>query len=570
MSILSEEEIENLKKLQPQKRVLRFIFLIVGSALILTGILFLLLGIDFGILLNGINYSLVIDILIIVLGMILASKYFIAPYYLRENSLIIRKKVELRETVQNSVKFNSLALTRLIAASLLIAIGIVTLLIFGTDIGHEVKYGSAVVLGGPSFFYVTGLPVLGFGIGLLLYFFLSVFKGTFSESANFYFFYELRPSFAWLTEIPKKDIEAIRYQNNHLGPKLSWVIVFMPFIVLQLMTAIPLFAAERAAPGHILSWTFTIISLVEILILFILIMFPQSYYEIATEKMLYEMWFSPYKSKTRPDLMETIGKFLDCGIGGTILKSENEFEKTKHPIFSAVSKKHFQLFDLVFGLFLVISAIIILTQMILFGPWFWWIALIYGTTLLFKAFCYDFSQRDGDAFYYDEKNKIFKFQRWFRNKFHYITAYNIKSITVRKWYRKLDFFDIFGLGGMLIFLTVQQTEGWAIANTIGAIINNAISTIYLLGVFIFIFLYLCLPIDVIEFKMPSITYRINVTLKLKEKSLFDKYKNNLKSFLAEVRTPDMKAAFILRLRIIGALILGSLVFTLVFLVSYII
>ena len=570
MSILTEEEIEKLKEINPQKRVLRFNFLIIGSALILTGILLLLLGIDFGILVDDINYSFVIDILIIVIGMILASKYFIASYYLRENSLIVKKKVELREPVQKFVKFNSLALTRLMAASLLITIGLVSLFIFGTEVGHEVKYGSAVVLGGPSFFYVAGLPVLGIGIGLLLYFFLSVFKGTFSESANFYFFYELRPSFAWLTEIPKKDIEAIRYQNNNLGPKLIWVIALIPFIVLQLMTAIPLFAAKRAAPGHVLSWTFIVISLVEILVLFILVMFPQNYYEIATEKKLYEMWFAPYKSKKKPKLMEEIGNFLDCGLEETILKTDNEFEKSTHPIFSALSNTHFQLFNLIFGLLLIIPAIIMLTQMVLFGPLFWWIALIYGTMLLFKAFCYDFSRGEGDALYYDAKSNIFKFQRRFLNKFHYITAYNVKSIMVKKWYRKLDFFDAFGLGGMLIFLIVQQVEGWAIANTIGAILNNAVGTIYLIIIFFLIILYLCLPIDVIEFKTPSITYRISITLKLKEKSLFDKYKNNLKSFLKEVRTPDMKGTFILRLRIIGALILGSLIFTVILLVSYII
>ncbi|MHA1489353.1 MAG: hypothetical protein ACTSRI_06830 [Promethearchaeota archaeon] len=570
MSVLNEEEIENLKKIHPQKRILRFIFLIVGCVLIFSGILLLLLGFDFGIIIDDINYSFVVDILISVLGMILASKFFIATYYLRENSLFFKKLIKPRESIKKIVKFNSIAITRLIAAGLLIAVGLITLIIFGTDIGHEVQFGSAVFLGGPSFFYVSGLPALGIGIGLLLYFFLSIFKGTFSQSENFYFFYEARPLFNWLTEIPKKDIEAVRFQNNHLGPKLAWIIVLIPFIVLQLMTGIQLFTVEKAAPLHVLSWTFTVISIVEIFVLIVLIIFPQNYYEIATEKMLYEMWLSPYKSKKTSKITEEIRDFLNCGIESEFL-NKNEKEELKNAnrsIFSDVSNTHFQLFNSIFGVFLIISGIIISTQMVLFGPLFWWVALIYGIILLIKAFSYDFSQQNADKFYYDQENKIFKFQRKFRYKFHYITAYNIESLKVRKWFRKLDFFDIFGLTGMLFFLTVQQVEGWGIVNTFGLLASNIFSTIYLLIVFFFIILYLCHPIHVIEFKTNSITYRIQVTLKLIEKNLFQKYLNNLKNFPKEVLKDDMKKTFFIRIAFIAILFLVPLIFTISMLISF--
>lgn len=578
MSVLDDREIEQLKEINPKKKILKVIFLIVGFALIAVGIMLLLLAIDLGVTVSDLNISFAIDILLIVFGMIFASKYFtLAPYYLKENSLGFHRMRNLREPVDKYVKFNSFALSRLMAAGYFIAAGLWSFTVFGIGIGHnETRYGNAFVLGGPSFFYFTGLPALIIGICLLLYVGLSTFRGVFSESKNFYFFYELRPLSPWLTEIPKKDIEAIRYQNNHIGPKLAWIMLLLPFIVLQLQTGILLFSSERAAPEHVFSVTMTGISILEIIALIILVFFPQNYYEIATKDMLYEMWFSPIKLRNQVDLTKEIGDFLGCGIDKekrdvTIKsnpKNPNETTQPNQPTFSELSNTNFQLFDLIFGLFLIISAVIMLTQMMLFGPWFWWVALMYGFMLLIKALCYDFSRRGADNFSFDESNKIFKFQRRIAYKFHYITAKKVESVKVRKWYRQLDFFDIFGLGGMLIMLTIQQIEGWAIADTTGLITDNIISTIYMIIVFIFIILFLCLPIDVIEFKTPSITYRIRVTTKLNDKTLIKKYISNLKSLPKECFKEDMKKTFLIRIGIVAALILGALTYTIYILLTY--
>jgi len=559
MSFLSEEEIENLKETHPIKKIFRFFFLIVGIFTSFVGFLLIFIGLDFGISIDDINISFIIDILIIILGMIITSKFFIAPYYLRENSLTIKKIRELREPVEVNIKFNSIAITRLSAGFIFISIGVLTLIIFGADVGHHVTYGSAVVLGGPSFFYVTGLPALGIGLGLIFYFILSPFRGNFSRSKNFYFFYELRPFCPWLTEVPKKDIEAVRYQNNHLGPKLGWIMLILPFIVYQLMTGIPLFFVDRAGPDYLLSWVFLIISLLEIIALILLVLFQQNYFEIATKTHLYEMWFSPIKLKNRPELTEELIEFLGCDM---------ERDGENNTTFSIVNDTHFQLFDLIFGFFLIISAIIILTQMILFGPLYWWIALMYGFMLLVKSFCFDFSSKGGDSFYYNKESKTFKFKRKFSFKFHYITAHNIEYVKVKKWFRKLDFFDIFGLGGMLIMLTIQQIEGWVIVNSISVISDNIISTIYMGIIFIFVILYVCLPIDVIEFKTPSITYRIRITLRLKSKSLFHKYYNNIRDFPKEILKDELLKTFVKRISIIAFIILGSLFYSIYVLIAF--
>jgi len=569
MSILTEEDIDNLRSNHPQKKYFRYIFLAIGLIIIALGFILLILGYDFKITLSGMNLSLFINIFIMLFGGIIASKYFIAPYYLRENSIIIKKVRDLREPIENVIKFTSISLSRLIASLILIIAGIFSLIVFGTDVGHEVKYGSAIFLGGPSWFYLTGLPALGIGFGLLLYFFLSPFRGIFSKSQNFFFFYEIRPGFPWLTEIPKKDIEAIRYQNNHLGPKLSWILLLIPFIVQQLMTAISLFSAERAGPSYVLSWTFIIISIFEIIVLILLVIFPQNYFEIATKDRLYEMWFSPIKFKKLPKFKEDFSNFLEC-----TPKLRDIEPKNNDDAFLKVSDNHLQYFKAVFGAFLVISAILMLTQMILFGPLVWWISLMYGLILIVKSLFFDFSKKGATTLEINEDLNILKFRRQSKFKFYYVMGKKIKVLNVRKWFRKIDFFDLFGMGGMLIFLTIQQIQGWVIADTISLINDNIVSTVYMIIVIVFIVFYICFPINVIEFKTKSITYRIEITLKsnLRESgNSITKNENrayrhiwNFKNTITEIFHSDMKKTFLLRIAFIGSLIIGPLLYMLVY------
>lgn len=73
-----------VKKINLKRRKLRFYLLIIGIIIIFLGSLLFLLGIDFNITISGYNLTLFIDILIIIMGANLASKYLIAPYDLKE------------------------------------------------------------------------------------------------------------------------------------------------------------------------------------------------------------------------------------------------------------------------------------------------------------------------------------------------------------------------------------------------------------------------------------------------------------------------------------------------------
>ena len=79
MSYLNNEEIEKLKLTHPKKRILRFIFLFTGLFIMFLGFLFFFTGFDFEITLEGFNLSLFVDILIIIFGGIITSKFSLRP-----------------------------------------------------------------------------------------------------------------------------------------------------------------------------------------------------------------------------------------------------------------------------------------------------------------------------------------------------------------------------------------------------------------------------------------------------------------------------------------------------------
>ncbi|MHA1350003.1 MAG: hypothetical protein ACTSPZ_04080, partial [Promethearchaeota archaeon] len=105
---------------------------------------------------------------------------------------------------------------------------------------------------------------------------------------------------------------------------------------------------------------------------------------------------------------------------------------------------------------------------------------------------------------------------------------------------------------------LQQLEGWIAADTLPLRIDNLISTLLWILIIAFFVFYLCFPIDFIEVKSPSITYRVQITLKLKETNIFSQYIKNLKNFPKEIMQPEMKNTFLIRMVIIFALIFGSL------------
>ncbi len=559
MRILNDEELEKLTSPSLKRWVFRSFYLIFGSILILLGILFTTSQFDFGIRVNGINLSLMIYISLLVIGLIITWKFFFTPYYLRRNSTINADLGNFKESLNNYVKVNSFSISRLIAALLFILVGIISLLIPVLEIGDQLSYGGLFTLGENTFFYVIGLPAFGIGFSLLIYLIMSPFKGIFTQSQSSFFIFEFRPVFPWLTEISKNEIQTIKYQNNYLGRKLAWILLLVPIIGFQLITAISIFLAPNSILEIQFSWILILCSIIEFIGLILLLFFTQDFFGVITSDLLYYMWISPIKTKKRSQFNSIFSKFLNF---------ESENKDGNNNLFSEISKRHFQLFGLIFGMFLIIGAFLINTELFLIGPLTSWLVILYGVILVVKALSYNFSNQGGDSFYYDNKNKIFKFKREFKTRFNYINHYNVESVSVKKKFRKLEHIEMALLGWVLILTVSYQVESWLVLDTVIFLLNNLISTFFVVILLIFIFLYICLPIDQIEIKTLHNVYQIEVTTRLERKNIFTKYFCNLKEFPKQILKKELKKFFIQRIGLIIFLILISAFSTYFMLTTY--
>ena len=312
MSIINEEALEKLTSSSLKKRLFRLVYLILGSALILLGILFISFQTDFGIRINGINLSLMIYIIIIIIGLIVIWKFIFTPYYLRRTSIININLKNFKDSLDNQFKFNSFSISRVIAAILFISVGIISLIISALNMVNQINYAGIFILGQNSFFYLIGLPAFGIGLSIIIYLIMSPFKAIFSQTKESFFVYELRPLFPWITEIPKNNIRTMKYQNNYLGRKLAWILVLTPIIGFQLITAISMLIAPSNISETYFSLILIICSILGTSGLILLVYFSQYFYEIITEDILYYMWFSPIRSKNRIQFTKNFSEFLGC------------------------------------------------------------------------------------------------------------------------------------------------------------------------------------------------------------------------------------------------------------------
>lgn len=551
-------EIDIIKELYEKQRRLILIILILGAFLLILGFFIIVLsyavefidaGIDFevafilGWILFGIGLFISIKITIMKIPKPHIVSYFLDKYF------------DVNEKPEKSIRFYSFALSRLIASLLLLILGFVDLFILTGGLSHHsAPFGQAIVLGGPSYFYTVGLFPSLFGIGLLLYVMISSFRGVFSNSENNLYFHEFRPTSPWTTKILKKKIEALRYQNNHLGPKLIWVVLLMPFIVLSFIEGFYLVnifvipRLENPIQGILLIFS----GIMECFALFFLVLTPQHYFEIATKDDLYEMWFEPETAKIRlkeiDPITEEISEVFECS-----MKKEEISEFMK---INQISSTHRSYTNLILGFFFIATSVVMWNFFILFGTLYWWFAIIFGSILVIRAISQDFSDVNGDLIECNDSDKILKFQRKFRYKFFKIRTYKPTELKLAKQFRKLDFFDVAAIPGLLFFISLQTTQSWALATSTVLILDSVISTIFMVVVCFLIFIYLCVPLDQVKFKTSTINYYIPVTLKSREKF-------NFKAVLSK----PLKKTFLLRLLFIVIIIVATIIGTSIYLAS---
>lgn len=451
---------------------------------------------------------------------------------------------------ERSTLIFSFALSRLIAGILLVIMGFIDLFILTAAIGHHNSpYGQTIVLGGPSAFYPVALFPAIFGLGLILFTLGSSHKLSVAQTKDALYFHEFRPHQNVSTEILKNNIEAFRYQNNQFGPKFIWLILFIPMIVLTLVNGtFYLFAPLLTDPTQGILFYYTAIT--ESIVLFLLVMRPQQYFEIATKNDLYEYWLEPFSKdlKKIPRLSEEIADMLECNPN-----DPNALDFIKNNKILTPSKDYIRI---LIGVFFIGTAIPMICFQILFGQFYYWFALFFGSMCLIRGISNDF---DSILLAEIESNTgIFKFKRAstikFCKKFYYYRTFEKTDTGIVRQFRKLDFFDVTILPAMILFMTIELCQGWFLSNDRPLILLNLDSTIFMIIVVTIVLTYLCLPINQIKVTTPTINYYIPVKIKCEK----------MVDFKSAISKP-LKNTFLLRLLIIMLTILGSIIGTIVYL-----
>jgi hypothetical protein len=154
--------------------------------------------------------------------------------------------------------------------------------------------------------------------------------------------------------------------------------------------------------------------------------------------------------------------------------------------------------------------------------------------------------------------------RQFKFKFSFIQFKNVKSVEITKWYRKLDFFDFAAISGILTFFIAQIFQGWILADTSILILDNLISTFIMLIILFMLFLFICLPIDVIELKTPSIDYRIEVKIQKERGAFFKRLKTNFFENIKVISKRDLKKVFLIRFGALISIIFGVCLYMVIY------
>jgi hypothetical protein len=217
-----------------------------------------------------------------------------------------------------------------------------------------------------------------------------------------------------------------------------------------------------------------------------------------------------------------------------------------------INPTHRDYLKLIIGICLISASRPMWHFFILFGNFYWWFATIWGAILIVKAISEDFSDRNGVSVDFNESEKKLKFRRKFRSKFYNLGTFQPTDVKLTRQFRKLDAFDVLAIPGMLMFITIQLTQGWLFADERVIWILMAYSTAFMVLVCVGVFLYLCVPIDQIEFKTPTIKYFIPVSVE-----------GSKHLHLNAAFSGDLKGTFIIRCLAIAITIIASVTGTLI-------
>lgn len=451
-----------------------------------------------------------------------------------------------KEKPQQSTRFLSFRVSRLVAGVLLLILGLLGLFILTGALAHDnAPYGEVIVLGGPSFYYIVAWFPHMFGIGFLLYTIFYSHRAHIASSENNFYYNGFKKNSTINVIVPKEEIEMIRYQNNKIGVNHVWIFTLVPFMVLTAIAGVYLFMAPLMTdPTQAI--LFLVFSILEIAALYYIALRPASYLRITTQDSFYETCFEPYK-KDVPDI--PLSNVDQKG------KIHSEF-MTKNNI----NPTHRSYTKLLIGIFFVASGLIMMTLYFvvgLLGGFYTMVSIVFGAVLVIKAFSQDFSDKNGVIVDYDKGTKLLNFEQTRGRRFLKINTLQPTGLEVVEQFRSTNIWEILLIVIFLPFGTIETVQGWVLSTTPALIINSVITMAFLCIVYFLVFVYLCFPINKLRVDTPTLKYELPVSLT-----------EGQSRFLSGVLSADLKKTFLLRCVFLALICVGAIVGTIIYLYPF--
>jgi hypothetical protein len=364
------------------------------------------------------------------------------------------------------VTFLSVHWSRLIAGAIFLVTGGLDLFFLGSAIGNHTGTGTAIFLGGPSFFWLIGMPIMVIGGVLVVYFLVSPIKYTFTVSADATgITFQSRSK--WLFFQGCYDLTAVSrvlYQRHRLGPKSAWIVVLVHWIILILKYGAGLFYLPRSTT-QILPTMMMITAVCDAIALAVLIFFMPASLRVFTPGRVHDFWISV---PPRDDKMQRY-----------LLDTAFPANSTKSP------EKSFSWTRLIVGLFLIAGSLLGLFADVLLGEWFSMAGLMYGLILVLESVFFDLGHEQ-QILEHENGLSRFHIKHWRNPLSHHVDIAtpghegDRSASTIAPWHY---IFIAFLLGNMAIQLTIALRFG-AAANPLSLVdyvVSFAFSTVACIG-----------------------------------------------------------------------------------------
>ncbi len=528
--VLSEEEVNRLKAPAKVKQILAILFAIMGLGLII-GALWLFLS---GMVIEWltityeyqeedvvVNISPLFSIFLTYIGLWLVSRFSVNRNLLRENTtyiphLSLRREPIVKGEGSGLIKIRSFASSRMFSAIILLIMVFAMALKFGVKLTEENHLGSWFVLGGPTLFFPTSFFPAIISIGLVIYVFLSSAVITFSKSEHFYSIEEYRFMAPWKTEIPIRDVKALRITNADTGPKFLWVFIFVPQIYYLYTDAFHLLLNDLNFGMAFMNGTVYLISgTVQFIVLLILLLKNQTKLEIATDEKYYELQFSPPAMMPIinaieelfgiPALTEHTTKYQLTGLDPK--PEENDEEGFKKIFIQDWTQ-------IIFGFTLFMTALLSQINSVFLGDFPRLIFYIFGIIFVVRGYKSDFSSPRSKMviFHHKSKNELYirREWAWLNESFKFVDV-SKDQYRVQPNIRKFDFWDIIAV--ILIPLSVGFSSGLTVPYAVPGTPSASFPILHFgISIIIILFqIYVVLsPALALNLNTPSLKYQLRL------------------------------------------------------------